>query len=161
MVPHSHISRHCLQTWRAHHAQLGKLVQMVSIQTLGTKPAETLPTIGALFAEIHLQRLPWIQVVFPSRFHTLAKIPRQQALNPFVLTEHLDQSAEMIGDIFVEFAETDKVKGIQLPPITFLSALISREGMQRGYILAALALMGQSLSDEALNEISRWPLPKR
>lgn len=147
----------CLHAWRVHHRQLVRLLQHINPYALGHQLGPQGDTIGELFASIHAERLPWIQVAKPDLLPNLIKISKAQTLNPYFLKEQLVLSAMAIAQILQIHAEGGKLKGIHLPPVAFTASLVSQESRYVGQVLSIMAEKEQASAHEIARELFRWP----
>jgi uncharacterized damage-inducible protein DinB len=144
-----------LDSWDRNNAILVNLLRAIPDDALEIKPAETSPSIGALFTHIHYVRLVFVKEDAPE-FAT--ELPEQEwAVEPDRdrLAQMLDHSAQVVRDAVK--ARTEAIRDMEVHydhPILLLQHMIWHEGYHHGQIKLALKLAGRPISNQQAGPIS-------
>ena len=144
-----------LTAWDRHQATMLGLLSVIPAGGLAARAMDSSPTVGAMFAHMHYERMVSVKENAPEWAGTIPAVQWNPAAGQEQLRSMLEESGQRVRQAVQARIEADRSLDQDFPhPLQLLQFLIFHESYHHGQIKLALKATGNPLDDEVIGPLT-------
>jgi uncharacterized damage-inducible protein DinB len=144
-----------LTAWDRHQATILGLLSVIPPDGLGARALDSSPTVAAMFAHMHYERMVSVRENAPEWAGTIPPTQWNPDAGAEQLLSMLEESGQRVRQAVQARIEADRPLDQDFPhPLQLLQFLIFHESYHHGQIKLALKAAGHPLDDEVIGPLT-------